>query len=126
MKFARLQTTTLGLLATVLGWLVWRRWYRRRASVRLLAAQALDRDGRPLETVGDNNFAGFRTVIGAGLIVVLAAGTAVAATIYLPPTAQRHVLRTAIEWGRHGEVFEYNYTTGLIHLPEGEEDDPKA
>jgi NitT/TauT family transport system ATP-binding protein len=29
------------------------------------------------------------------------------------------VLRTAIEWGRHGEVFEYNYTTGLIHLPEG-------
>ncbi len=33
------------------------------------------------------------------------------------------VLRTAIEWGRHGEVFEYNYTTGLIHLPEGVEPD---
>lgn len=32
------------------------------------------------------------------------------------------VLNTAIEWGRHGEVFEYNYTTGLIHLPEGEEE----
>ena len=31
------------------------------------------------------------------------------------------VLRTAIEWGRYGEVFEYNYTTGLIHLPEGED-----
>ncbi len=30
------------------------------------------------------------------------------------------VLHTAIEWGRHGEVFEYNYTTGQIHLPEGE------
>ena len=30
------------------------------------------------------------------------------------------VLQTAIEWGRHGEVFEYNYTTGLIHLPDGE------
>jgi NitT/TauT family transport system ATP-binding protein len=30
------------------------------------------------------------------------------------------VLRTAIEWGRHGGVFEYNYTTGLIHLPQGE------
>jgi NitT/TauT family transport system ATP-binding protein len=29
------------------------------------------------------------------------------------------VLRTAIEWGRHGEVFEYNDTTGLIHLPQG-------
>jgi len=33
------------------------------------------------------------------------------------------VLRTAIEWGRHGEVFEYNYTTGLIHLPEREAPD---
>jgi len=33
------------------------------------------------------------------------------------------VLRTAIEWGRHGEVFEYNYTTGLIHLPQGEHGD---
>jgi len=30
------------------------------------------------------------------------------------------VLRTAIEWGRYGEVFEYDYTTGVIHLPEGE------
>ena len=27
-------------------------------------------------------------------------------------------LRTAIEWGRHGEVFEYDYTTGMIRLPE--------
>lgn len=28
------------------------------------------------------------------------------------------VLRVAIEWGRYGEVFEYNYHTGMIHLPE--------
>jgi len=87
---------SLGLLATTLGWLVWRRWYRRRASIRLLAARALDSDGRPLETAGDTTFAGFRTVMTAGLIVVIAAGGAVAATLTLPPTAQRHVLRTAI------------------------------
>ena len=87
---------SLGLLATVLGWLVWRRWYRRRASIRLLAAQALDSEGRPLETAGDKNFAGFRTAMGAGLIVLLAAGSAVAATMYLPPTVQRHVLRSAV------------------------------
>ncbi len=31
------------------------------------------------------------------------------------------VLRTAIEWGRYGEVFEYDYTTGVIHLPEGDQ-----
>jgi NitT/TauT family transport system ATP-binding protein len=30
------------------------------------------------------------------------------------------VLRTAIEWGRYGEVYEYDYNTGVIHLPEGE------
>lgn len=26
-------------------------------------------------------------------------------------------LRIAIEWGRFGEIFEYNYTTGEVHLP---------
>lgn len=31
------------------------------------------------------------------------------------------VLRVAIEWGRHGEAYEYNYTTGMIHLPEPDE-----
>jgi NitT/TauT family transport system ATP-binding protein len=28
------------------------------------------------------------------------------------------VLRTAIEWGRHGEVFDYNLRTGVIRLPD--------
>ena len=32
------------------------------------------------------------------------------------------VLRVAIEWARYGEVFEYNYNTGMIYLPE--EDEP--
>jgi NitT/TauT family transport system ATP-binding protein len=35
------------------------------------------------------------------------------------PVAER-VLRTAIEWGRYGEVFEYDLRTGLIQLPEGD------
>jgi NitT/TauT family transport system ATP-binding protein len=30
------------------------------------------------------------------------------------------VLRTAIEWGRYGEVFEYDFHTGLIRLPVGD------
>jgi NitT/TauT family transport system ATP-binding protein len=33
------------------------------------------------------------------------------------------VMRTAIEWGRHGGVFEYNYTNGLIHLRQDDEED---
>jgi NitT/TauT family transport system ATP-binding protein len=30
------------------------------------------------------------------------------------------VLRVAIEWGRYGELFEYNYNTGVIHLAKDE------
>ena len=40
----------------------------------------------------------------------------------LDPAEAERVLRTVIEWGRHGEVYEYNYTTGLIHLPQAEQD----
>ena len=28
------------------------------------------------------------------------------------------VLNVAIEWGRHGEVYGYDYNTGMIQLPE--------
>jgi len=28
------------------------------------------------------------------------------------------VLQVAIEWGRHSEVYSYNYNTGIVHLPE--------
>jgi NitT/TauT family transport system ATP-binding protein len=35
------------------------------------------------------------------------------------------VLRVAIEWGRYGEVFEYNFNTGVIHLPQDEETEAK-
>jgi NitT/TauT family transport system ATP-binding protein len=31
------------------------------------------------------------------------------------------VLNVAIEWGRHGEVYAYNYNTGMIQLPEADE-----
>ncbi|VTU17409.1 MULTISPECIES: ABC transporter ATP-binding protein [unclassified Variovorax] len=39
----------------------------------------------------------------------------------LDAVVAERVLRTAIEWGRYGEVFEYEFNTGLIHLPAGEE-----
>jgi NitT/TauT family transport system ATP-binding protein len=29
-------------------------------------------------------------------------------------------LRVAIEWGRYGDVFEYDFNTGVIHLPNGQ------
>jgi transglutaminase-like putative cysteine protease len=89
--------SSLGLLAVLLLWLIWWRWYRRRESIRLLAGQALDADGRPLETVSDHGFVGFRTLASAALILVIAVGAAVVATTFAPPNAQRQVLRTAIE-----------------------------
>jgi len=32
----------------------------------------------------------------------------------------KSALRVAIEWGRYGNLFEYIYNTGIIHLPAGE------
>ncbi len=36
------------------------------------------------------------------------------------------VLHTVITWGRYGEVFEYDYTTGTIRLPTGDDDGAEA
>ena len=38
----------------------------------------------------------------------------------LPADEAEEVLKTAIEWGRYGSVFDYDYNTGLIRLPEAE------
>jgi len=39
----------------------------------------------------------------------------------LSESESERVLRVAIEWGRYGEVFEYDYHTGVVHLPVGEQ-----
>ncbi len=83
--------TALGLLAVVLVWCSWWRRYRRRRAIRLLAAAeggAVDQGGRSV--------AGARSVLSVGLIVLVAAGASVAATVAAPPSAPRQVLRTAI------------------------------
>jgi NitT/TauT family transport system ATP-binding protein len=36
----------------------------------------------------------------------------------LSASESERVMKVAIEWGRHGEIFEYDYHTGLIQLPE--------
>ena len=32
----------------------------------------------------------------------------------------KRMLEVAIEWGRYGEVYEYDYHTGRLNLPEPE------
>lgn len=39
---------------------------------------------------------------------------------HMEPSEAESVLRVAIEWARYGEVFEYDFHTGLIHLPEAD------
>ena len=37
-----------------------------------------------------------------------------------------HALRVAIEWGRYGDLFEYNFNTGVIQLPKDAKDPADA
>ncbi|HEX4442172.1 MAG TPA: transglutaminase-like domain-containing protein [Galbitalea sp.] len=87
--------SSLGLLAILLLWIVWRRWYSRRTAIRLLASHGRDSDA-PIEVRADTRFVGFRTLFAAVLILVLAAGTAIGAAAALPPSGTRTVLRTTI------------------------------
>jgi hypothetical protein len=87
--------SSLGLLAILLLWIVWRRWYQRRTAIRLLASRVRDADA-PIEVRADTRFVGLRTLFAAVLILVLAAGTAIGAAAALPPTGTRTVLRTTI------------------------------
>jgi transglutaminase-like putative cysteine protease len=86
--------SSLGLLAFLLLWIVWRRWYQRRLAIGLLASQTRSGSDAPIEVRADTRFVGLRTLLAAVLILALAAGTAVAAAAGLPPVGTRDVLRT--------------------------------
>lgn len=89
--------SSLGLLVVLLLWIVWRRWYRRRTAITLLASQSENQGaGGPIELRADTRFVGLRTLFAALLILALAAGTAIAASSGLPPVGTRTVLRTTI------------------------------
>jgi hypothetical protein len=90
----RLLVAPIALLATVLLWLVWLRWNRRRLAVRSLLARSIDAAGD--DRTPDAGVAGLRTAVSAVLILAVASTTAVGALVLAPPTADRTVLRTAI------------------------------
>ena len=85
----------LALLVTVLAFLVWHRWRRRREAIRTLARATPDAQGRPLETAGDAAL-GIRTVLAGGLILAVASVASIGATIIAPVTGERDVLRTSV------------------------------
>lgn len=82
----------VALLVAVLLWLVWFRWYRRRAAIRrLTAASSSD---APAAESGNSPV---RTVVAATVILAIASAGAVVAVGVVPPAADRTVLRTSIE-----------------------------
>jgi hypothetical protein len=82
----------LGLLAVVLLWLIWRRFRRRRESIRTLTRAT---DPAAVRAI-DSGF-GVRNLIAGGALLAVAATASVGAASVLPPTGDRDVLRTEIQ-----------------------------
>jgi hypothetical protein len=83
----------LTLLAVLLAWMIWFRWQRRTTAVRSLA----EKSGLAVETARERRFAGARLVAGAAVILVVAGTAGTAASLLLPASADRQVVRTAVE-----------------------------
>ncbi len=98
----------IALLTIVLFWLIWIRWYRRRAAIRVLAAQSASpapasgeatpspADGESPRAAAEPALAGARTIISAAIIIAIAAVAAIGVATLVPPSVNRTVLRTAI------------------------------
>lgn len=87
---------SIGLTATILVWLVWNRWYRRRESIQQLSTREVIAGGQPVERIADGGFVGARTLLSAGIILAIAATASFGVSRLLPPTNDRVVLRTTI------------------------------
>jgi len=87
---------SLALIVTTLVWLMWRRWYARRAAVRRLAAEARTTDGTGAAVPSDHRLFGIRTIVAAGVILAIAGGAGAAAAVYAPPAGPREVARSTV------------------------------
>ncbi len=85
-----------GLTTSILLWLVWSRWYRRRQSIRLIPEWEVTQGELAVEKVADSGFVGARTLLSAGIILVIAGTSSFAAMRTLPPISDRVVLRNTI------------------------------
>ncbi len=85
-----------GLVASILLWLIWSRWYRRRESIRLIPEREVTAGEKPVSKVADGGFVGARTLLSASIILVIAGTSSFAAMRILPPTTDRVVLRNTI------------------------------
>ncbi|MFC0682500.1 transglutaminaseTgpA domain-containing protein [Lysobacter korlensis] len=86
----------LALLATILLWVVWRRWYRRREAIRTLSAGTVGAEPAP-QAARDHRFVGARTLAAAAVLLLIGGAASLGMTLAVPPPAERSVLRTTIE-----------------------------
>jgi hypothetical protein len=85
----------LALLVLILAWLIWARWYRRRALIRLLIGQPASGEGRTVES--RDTRLGFRALLGAAITMILAVGIALGGVWLFPVDTGRQVLRAAVD-----------------------------
>jgi transglutaminase-like putative cysteine protease len=83
----------LTLFAVLLAWMIRFRLRRRVESIRTLTEQS----GVVVESARDRRLTVGRTVVGAAIIVAVAAAAGTAASVLVPPAGTRNVVRTAVE-----------------------------
>ncbi|MGO4689298.1 transglutaminase-like domain-containing protein [Glaciibacter sp. 2TAF33] len=83
----------LGLFTTVLFWLLWLRWQRRRQAVRLVAQQSR----ATIESRSDRHLGAARGLVGAAVIIAIAIAAGGVAAIASPASGPRDVLRSAVQ-----------------------------
>ncbi|MFT2817885.1 transglutaminase domain-containing protein [Leifsonia sp. A12D58] len=83
----------IGIFVSVLSWLLWLRWYRRRDSIRLVGAQA------PVssESAFDRRMNAMRGLASAAIIVAIAIAAGTAAAIAAPASVPRDVARARVQ-----------------------------
>lgn len=85
-----------GLTTSILLWLMWSRWYRRRASILLIPERDVTAGDQPVTTVADGGFVGARALLSAAVILAIAGTSSFAAMRAFPPVNERLVLRNTI------------------------------
>jgi TgpA N-terminal domain/Transglutaminase-like superfamily len=83
----------LSLFVTVLFWLLWLRWKRRRHAVRLVAQQSR----ATIESRSERHLGAARGLVGAAAIIAVAIGVGAVAAIASPASAPRDVVRTRVQ-----------------------------
>ncbi|HYI31891.1 MAG TPA: transglutaminase-like domain-containing protein [Glaciibacter sp.] len=83
----------LALFVSVLFWLLWLRWERRRTALRLVAQQSR----ATIESAGDRRLAAARGLLSSAVVIAVAIAVGATAALAAPPPEERDVLRSHVE-----------------------------